>query len=58
MVFLLIIFIKKYSNIFEKQIIDIDNLYFDLNSLIHPQCYKIIEENSDWNDAVDQKIND
>ena len=44
---------KKYSNIFEKQLVDIDNLYFDLNSLIHPQCYKIIEENSDWNDAVD-----
>ena len=40
---------KKYNNILQKKIPNIDNLYFDLNSLIHPQCYKILEENPTWN---------
>ena len=41
---------KKYTNIFEETKPQIDNLYFDLNSLIHPQCYKIIDQNSKWTD--------
>ena len=41
---------KKYTNIFDKTKPHIDNLYFDLNSLIHPECYKILEQNTKWND--------
>lgn len=39
---------KEYSNIIINNIPNVDNLYFDLNCLIHPQCHKILEENKDW----------
>ena len=40
---------KKYDNIIINNIPNIDNFYFDLNCLIHPQCNKIINENPNWN---------
>lgn len=40
---------KHYSDIIIKDKPIIDNIYFDLNCLIHPQCHKIIKENPNWN---------
>lgn len=40
---------RKYDNIIIDNIPNIDNFYFDLNCLIHPQCNKIINENPNWN---------
>ena len=41
---------REYDNIIINTIPDVDNLYFDLNCLIHPQCHKIISENKNWTD--------
>lgn len=41
---------REYDNIIINTIPYVDNLYFDLNCLIHPQCHKILSENKDWTD--------
>lgn len=43
---------KKYRNIILSDIPYVDNLYFDLNCLIHPQCYLVIKENPNWNNRI------
>lgn len=43
---------RNYNNIIIKGIPHIDNFYFDLNCLIHPQCNKIIRENPNWNNRM------
>ena len=40
---------KKYNGIVINNIPHIDNLYFDLNCLIHPQCHIILKEHENWN---------
>ena len=40
---------KHYSDIIINDKPLIDNIYFDLNCLIHPQCQKIVKENPNWN---------
>ena len=41
--------IKRRFSVF---IYNVDNLYFDLNCLIHPQCYLVIKENPNWNNRI------
>lgn len=49
---------KKYQNSSQKFISDeslenIQDLFIDANCLIHPQCFKILEENKNWQDIDD-----
>ena len=46
---------KHYSDIIIKDKPIIDNIYFDLNCLIHPQCHKIIKENPNWTEKKENK---
>jgi 5'-3' exonuclease len=41
---------RNYNNILLKYYPKINNLYFDLNCLIHPQCAKVIQQNPNWTD--------
>ena len=41
---------RKYNNILIKYFPKIDNIYFDLNCLIHPQCALILRQNPNWTD--------
>lgn len=48
--------LKKYKNqnfVVEEIEQSIDDLYFDTNCLIHPQCYKVLAENTDWKNKGD-----
>ena len=50
--------IKKYKkeqfffNIKNNKIINVDAIYFDTNCLLHPQCFKILAENSKLTDKI------
>lgn len=44
---------REYNNILIKQFPNIDNIYFDLNCLIHPQCKLVLDQNKDWTDIND-----